>query len=431
MDSLSEVQNMVLDYCKAQVSETTFNCWFKDIKLISVDGNNIVLNVSNIFKKKIINENYLPTIKDAFTQLFSFDVNIQINCEENSTPISAPSESGEGGYEYTFDTFIVGNQNRYAHAASLAVAENPAKIYNPLFIYGKSGLGKTHLLNAIAARIKQKFPEKVIVPVSCETFVNEFIYAVSHGTINSFREKYRESDILLLDDIQFIAGKVESEEEFFNTFETLKKDNKQIVITSDRPPKDIKALSDRLRGRFEQGLLTDIQPPEFETRVAILKRKAEQLGIQIPDNVNYFIADQVKSNIRQLEGVVKKLQAVSNMQEKITVASAQMAIKDIRNDDKPEPVTVRRIVEEVARTYNVQPEDIIGNKRSAEIAKARHVAVYVAREITQMSTNKLGEEFNRKHTTIIYSCEKTEELIAKNSKEKDIISDLISNLQNS
>ncbi|MGN0114332.1 MAG: chromosomal replication initiator protein DnaA, partial [Acutalibacteraceae bacterium] len=285
MDSLAELQNMVLDYCKTQVNETTFKCWFSDIKLQSIDGNNVVLIVSNDFKRKIISENYMSYLKDAFLQILSIDVNIQINCEENYTPIVAANN--DAGYEYTFDTFIVGDSNKYAHAASLAVAENPKIIYNPLFIYGQPGLGKTHLLNAIAAKLKERDPNKKIVTVTCETFVNEFIYAVGHKSVYSFREKYREADVLLLDDIQFISGKVESEVEFFNTFDTLYRSQRQIVVTSDRPPKDIRSLSERMRSRFEQGLVTDIQPPEFETRVAIIKRKAELLQMDIPDNVCY------------------------------------------------------------------------------------------------------------------------------------------------
>lgn len=430
MDSLVELQNMVLDYCKAQVNETTFKCWFTDIKLHSIDGNNVVLIVSNDFKRKIISENYISYLKDAFLQILSIDVNIQINCEENYTPIVAANSDAD--YEYTFDTFIVGDSNKYAHAASLAVAENPRIIYNPLFIYGQPGLGKTHLLNAIAAKIKEREPNKKIVTVTCETFVNEFIYAVRHESVHSFREKYREADVLLLDDIQFISGKVESEVEFFNTFDTLYRSQRQIVVTSDRPPKDIRSLSERMRSRFEQGLVTDIQPPEFETRVAIIKRKAELLQMDIPDNVCYYIAEQLKSNIRQLEGVVKKLKAMSYMQqEKITISNAQLAIKDIRSSNKPEPVTIRRIVEEVGRTYNVDPDDILSKKRNQEIAHARHIAVYIIDKIIDdISSTKLGKEFCRSHSTILYSCKQVEEYMNKNERDRDIISDIISNLEN-
>lgn len=427
MDSLTELQNMVLDNIKSKVNEVTFNCWFKDIKLQALEGNRVVLYIDNTFKKGIVEKSYFNILKEAFEEVLSFEVDLKLISEDEAVPIIENSDNNE--YEYTFETFIVGNSNRYAHAASIAVAENPATMYNPLFIYGKSGLGKTHLLNAIATRIHEKFPDKKIVMVSCETFVNEFIYAVPHGTIYSFREKYRESDVLLIDDIQFIGGKVESEEEFFNTFEHLQKAKKQIVVTSDRPPKDIKALSERLSSRFEQGLTVDIQQPEFETRVAILKRKEEQLKLDIPDNINYFIAEQVKSNIRQLEGIVKKLKAISNLQEKITIATAQIAIKDIRNDNKPEPVTVKRIIDEVARTYNVTPDDIIGTKRDADIAHARHIAIYVVHEITQMSTKKVGASFNRNYSTVIHSCKMVEELIKRDEKEKNIISDIIANLQ--
>ena len=438
MESLEELQNVVLEYCKDKISEVAFTCWLKDIKLKSFVDNSAVISVPNKFKKQIVSQNYINILSDAFEQIFSFKVNISIVCDEDTVSVNTDSDRthNDVGYEYNFDTFIIGNSNRYAHAASLTVAENPAKIYNPLFIYGQSGLGKTHLLNAIATRIKEKFPDMTIVSESCETFVNEFIAAVPKGgygsggdvKINAFREKYRNADVLLIDDIQFIGGKDSSEEEFFNTFEALYKEKKQIVITSDRPPKNIKTLTDRLLSRIEASLIVDIQPPEFETRVAILKRKEELLNIDVPDDVNFFIAEQVKKNIRQLEGIVKKLQAILNMQEKITKASAQLAIKDIQ--DAPKPITVKRVVEEVARTYNVSVEDICSKKRTSDIKNARQISIYIIKQVIDMPYEKIGAEFQMTHSTAIHSYDKVKELIDKDERENNIIKDIISNLQN-
>ena len=245
-----------------------------------------------------------------------------------------------------------------------------------------------------------------------------------------FHEKYRQCDVLLLDDIQFIAGKEGTQIEFFNTFEALFNSNKQMVITSDRPPKEIKTLTDRLRSRFEQGLLTDIQPPDFETRVLILKRKADELSLSIDENIIFFIAEQMKSNIRQLEGVIKKLSAISNLNERISISSAQIAIKDIKSDDLPEPITVKKIIDEVGKTFNVSAEDIMGKKRDANISKARHIAIYAVREIIGMSSNRIGEEFGRKHSTVLHSLEFVTKIMETDERDRNIICDLIENLKN-
>lgn len=431
MESLNDVWNEVCAYCKTRVNEVTYNVWFSVLSLSDLTGAEATLYVRTDFQRKIIIENYKNILDDAFENVLKFPVTIKIITEEDM-PVSAISTNDNNiQYEYTFDTFIVGSSNKFAHAASIAVAENPAVIYNPLFIYGNSGLGKTHLLNAISHRIKQKYPQKIVVSLSCETFGNEFIYSLQHGTINQFREKYRSVDILLLDDIQFIAGKDSTQEEFFNTFNTLYQSQKQMVVTSDRPPKDIATLDNRLRSRFEQGLIADIQPPEFETRVGIIKRKSQLINFELSDNVIYFIAEQVKSNIRQLEGVVKKLHALSFINKPMTIAVAQEAIRDIRNDDQPEPVTVKKIVSEVSRTYSIPVDDIISKKQDAPISYARQIAMYIVREVTQMSYKAIGEEFGgRDHTTVLYTINKVKKLIQKNSKEKDLINDIIKNLEN-
>ncbi|MBQ2676895.1 MAG: chromosomal replication initiator protein DnaA [Clostridia bacterium] len=432
MNSLNDVWQSVCVYCKQQINEVTFNTWLAELKLVDIYGTEMKFMIKTNFQKKIILENYKGLLEDAFEWVLKFPVKITINTEEDEEEETPLSVNNSAQYEYTFDTFIVGGSNRFAHAASLAVAENPAVVYNPLFIYGNSGLGKTHLLNAIDNRIKEKYPDKIIASLSCETFGNDFINSLREGTINEFREKYRNVDVLLIDDIQFIAGKTSTQEEFFNTFNTLYGANKQMVIVSDRPPKDIATLDDRLRSRFEQGLIADIQPPEFETRVGIIQRKAQLLNFDLSDDIVFFIAEQVKSNIRQLEGVVKKLQAFSMLSnEPMTIGVAQGAIRDIRNDNQPEPVTVKKIVSEVSRTYSVSDEDIFSQKQDGPISKARQIAMYVVREVTQMSYKAIGEEFGgRDHTTVLYGIKQIKKKIDKDPKEKNLVNDIIKNLEN-
>ena len=302
-----------------------------------------------------------------------------------------------------------------------------------MFIYGNSGLGKTHLLHAISHRIRQDHPDRKQLYVRAEDFTNDMLSALQQGQqgMIAFREKYRSVDVFLVDDVQFIAGKNITEEEFFNTFNALYNDRKQMVVTSDRPPKEIQSLEQRIRSRFEQGLIADIQPPEFETRVGIIQRKAQLMHINISEDVVFFIANQLKSNIRQLEGVVKKLQAYVILQDsEPTIAVAQAAIRDIRNDDQPEPVTVSRIISEVSRTYSVGAEDMRSKKRDAPISKARQVAMYIVREITGMPVSTIGDEFGgRDHSTIVYAIDQVKRLMSRNPKEKATIEDIIKNIQ--
>jgi chromosomal replication initiator protein len=304
--------------------------------------------------------------------------------------------------------------------------------YNPLFIHGNSGLGKTHLLNAISHRIKQKFPQKNIVSVCAENFTRELIDSINRGNMAELRNKYRTADVLLIDDIQFIAGKESTQEEFFNTFNTLYQDKKQMVLTSDRPPKDIATLDYRIRTRFEQGIIADIQAPDFETRVGIVERKAQMLNFNLTEEIVFYVAEQVKANIRQLEGVVKKLQAYTLLDNATpTISVAQNAIRDIRNDDQPEPVTIKNIISEVSRTYAVSAEDILSKKHDAPFSFARQVAMYVVREVTQMSVVQIGAAFGgRDHSTVVYGIQKMKNLMKQNQKERDTINDIIKNMQN-
>ena len=428
METLQEVWQEVCKYCKTQVNEVTFNAWFTNITLQKIEGSNAILYVNTPFLKSIINDNYKDILTDAFTEVLKFPVKVIIITEEDKpiSPIRIVDTSEQ--YEYTFDTFIMGSSNRFAHAAALAVAENDKIVYNPLFIWGNSGLGKTHLLSAISSRIKEKYPDKKIVYTTCEAFANEVFHCLQNGTMHKIREKYRNVDVFLVDDVQFLSRREALQEEFFNTFNDLYEKRKQIVLTSDCPPKDIDDIPERLVGRFEAGIIADIQPPEFETRVGILKRKAQLMNFDLPEDILIYIADNVKSNIRQLEGVIKKLQAYSMIYDNITLSVAENAIRDIKRDDEPEPITFKKIIEGVSNVYNVSVDDIYSQRQDAEISHARQVAMYVIRKITGASLKNIGKEFDKDYSTVIYSCNKIEKLIAKNDIEERKVEKAIRNI---
>lgn len=454
MESFIEVFNLVKSNLKTQLSDIAYKCWIELIDPIKFDNNTAILYIKTPFQKDILEKQYISKIKDAFEEILGFSIDIIIATEndidkyiekeyipdeaavyefsEQKTELSSKEETDNENYEYTFDTFIIGSSNNFAYAACKAVATQQTGSYNPLFIYGPSGLGKTHLLMAIKNEIEKASPEKNIISINSEVFTNELIAAIKTNTINSFHEKYRKADVLLVDDIQFIAGKESTQEEFFHTFNELYQVGKQIVLTSDRPPKDIKTLEDRLKSRFEWGLLTDISPPDFETRIAIINRKADLLQIEIPSDVCEFIANRLKTNIRQLEGTVKKIKAYKLMVgSPPSISVAQTVIKEILNDNQPVPVTVERIIEEVAKTYSVSPDDIRSNKRSANISIARQAAMYIVREITQMSLVPIGGEFGgRDHSTVVYALKQIEKQMETDSRQKAIIEDIIKNIRN-
>lgn len=434
MDSFVDVFEEVCTLCRKNISEVGFNAWIKIIKPLSLRGKEVSLTVSSEFKRNVILENYSELLGKCFQEVLGFPVNITIfinDSDENSLgdDIIKPTSPSSENY-YTFDTFIVGSSNRFAHAASLAVAENPAVIYNPLFIYGNSGVGKTHLLLAIKHNISIKFPQKRLLYVRAEDFTNDLIQSLHQGTMDGFHNKFRTADVLMMDDIQFIAGKESTQEEFFNTFNTLYQEGKQMVVTSDRPPRDIKTLDERIRSRFESGLLADMSPPDFETRVGIIRRKAQLIGLELEEDIVFYIAEQIKANTRQLEGVVKKLQAYINIQGgESGLTAAQTAIRDIRNDNMPEPVTVDKIISEVSRTYGVDEADIRSKKRDAPVSYSRQVAMYIVREVTQMSYTSIGKEFGRDHSTVVYAMQEIERKLKSNSHEREVIEDIIKNLQ--
>ena len=435
MDSFSEAWGIICEYCKSKMTEVAYKTWISKIEPVNLDfaQGKAILMVPADFHRQTLLRGYMKLLNDAFASVFGEGIEICfiIPEEENKAESEANEIISDEDYEYTFETFIVGSSNKFAHAASLAVAQNPGKAYNPLFIYGNSGLGKTHLLYAIRNEIIKTTPSKTITYAKGDDFTNEFIESLQKATTSEFRQKYRNSNVLLVDDIQFIGGKERTQEEFFHTFNTLREANCQIVLTSDRPPKEIKTLEDRLRSRFESGLLADIQPPDYETRMAIIRRKAELLEFNLPDDVTEYIATRLKSNIRQLEGVVKKLKAKNQLYgEKITINIAQKTISDILNNDQPPPLTVEKIIDEVAHTRGVTSDDIRSSKRNSNISIARQIAIYAVREITSLSMKSIGDEFGgRDHSTIVYAINQIERNMEKDSKLKSTVDDIIKNIR--
>lgn len=455
MESFIEVFNLVKENIKEQISEVAYNCWISFIEPVSFSDNKAVIYIKTTFQKDILEKQYLEKIQTAFVEVLGFPIEIVIATEEDISNYIKPSESESERsrnapiereemvaeipateefnktYEYTFETFIVGSSNNFAYAACKAITTNQAGSYNPLFIYGPSGLGKTHLLMAIKNEYAKQYPNKTIISISSEVFTNELIASISNKNVASFHNKYRKADVLLVDDIQFIAGKERTQEEFFHTFNELYHDGRQIVLTSDRPPKDIKTLEDRLKTRFEWGLLTDISIPDFETRIAIIHRKADLLQIKIPPEVAEFIANKIKSNIRQLEGAVKKIKANKLLLGvSPSLSSVQTVVKEILNDHQPTPITVEKIIEEVSKTYSVSPEDIRSSKRSASIALARQASIYIVREITGLALVPIGEEFGgRDHSTIVYSLRQFEKTLENDNRQKEIVDDIIKNIR--
>ena len=423
MAHLKETWEKTLNIMKGELTEVSYNTWIKSIIPISLEDYTIKLGVPNDFTRGILNSRYKDLIENALKLVTStkYNVNFLISSEDTpETPTKKITSSNKASNssndemnstlnpKYTFDSFVIGNSNRFAHAASLAVAESPAKAYNPLFIYGGVGLGKTHLMHAIGHYILQNNPKSKVVYVSSEKFTNELINSIKDDKNVEFRNKYRNIDVLLIDDIQFIAGKERTQEEFFHTFNDLHEADKQIILSSDRPPKEIPTLEDRLRSRFEWGLIADIQPPDFETRMAILKKKADVENLNISNEVLVYIATKIKSNIRELEGALIRIVAFSSLTNKeISIELATEALKDIISKKQSKQVTIDLIQEVVANYYSLRIEDFKSARRTRNVAFPRQIAMYLARKITDMSLPKIGEEFGgRDHTTVIHAYEK-------------------------
>ena len=429
MDSFAELWEMVKEECKNQVSESIYNVWFKDMELVSFDDNRVVIALSD-FKRKNVESRFMDKLESSFKNVIGFDIQIVLVDVDKSAPVKVEETEDTLTDEDTFDSFIVGASNKFAYAAANAVANDPGGKYNPLFIHGNSGLGKTHLLNAIAHQVKLTHPEANIVYTRGESFTNELVKYIGQKSTEAFHDKYRSADILLVDDVQFIAGKDSTQEEFFHTFNALYQAGNQIVLTSDRPPKEIALLEDRLRNRFEWGLMADIQSPDLETRMAIIKRKAEVLNFDLPDDIVQYIAEKLKNNIRQLEGAVKKMQAFVTMQGMpVNIMTAQTAIKDIIVDNSPTPVTINKIVTEVARTYGADSADIYSKKQNAQTTEMRQMAMYIVREMTGLSTKLIGREFNRDHSTVVYSLDKFTKRYNEDSKLRSVVDNIIKNIR--
>ena len=417
------------------MTATTINTWFDDAEAVSLDANRFVLHTPSNFKREIIRSRYVPAIQKALHELFSaeFEVVVLGEGELESFSKAKPVEDGTflpGTEEYTFERFVVGSSNKFAHAAALAVAENPAHSYNPLFIYGESGLGKTHLLYAIAHRIHANHPDYRVVYLKGDTFTNELIQAIREGRNEEFREKYRSADVFLMDDVQFIAGRESTQEEMFHTFNTLYEAGRQIVFTADRPPKEMLRLDDRLRTRFEWGLPVDIQPPDYETRVAIIKNKAIRRGMNLPEPVLQYIADNITSNVRQIEGTVNKILAFQElMGESVDVDTVIRAVQDMCKDKADFLPSPDVIIEEVCKFYNIDNDALRGQGRTKDTALARQIAMYQIRRMTNLSLKEIGKEFDtRDHTTVMHSIDRVEKLMKTNPEISEIIKDLNANI---
>ncbi len=433
MDPLGEVWKQVLEILSGTLTPVAINTWFADCRAVDLTADKFVLEAPTAFKKSIIESRFAATLESALYDIFSSEITLSVIDAGEAAAYQAASKKNtrdeEEDDEYTFERFVVGSSNKFAYAAARAVAEETTKRYNPLFIYGESGLGKTHLLYAIRTELRKRHPEFNIVYVRGEDFTNELITAIQTGKNLEFREKYRNSDLFLMDDIQFIAGKTSTQEEFFHTFNTLYEANRQIVFTSDRPPNEILLLADRLRTRFESGLIADVQPPTYETRVAIIKGKASQMGLVLPDAVTDYIATNITSNVRQIEGAVKKVYAYKSLEDcELNVATAAKAIKDMFKEKTENIPTPDIINEETAKYFNLTSDDLKGERRTKNVAFARQVSMYLVRKITNFSLTDIGLYFNRDHSTVLASIRRIEDAIRINSDLAQTIKDITSNI---
>lgn len=432
MNSINDIWQEILKALAKQLTPTAIETWFADCAPVEIEDCCLVIQTSSDFKRKIIINRFAETIKNVLSDLFSCDFNLTVLVEDEINDYKEKKQNDNSLPEmagYTFDRFIVGNSNKFAHAAAQAVAEKPGSIYNPLFIYGNSGLGKTHLLLAIGQAIHEKTPEKKIAYIKGDDFTNSMVESIKKGTVDEFRVKYRNVDLFLVDDIQFIAGKRSTQEEFFHTFNNIYEAGHQIVITSDRPPMEMSLLDDRLRSRFEGGLMASIDQPDIETRMAITRNKAAQLGLILSDDAVEYIAENITANIRQIEGVVKRLTAYKEILDyTITIDSVSRAIKDVMRTGEYIP-TPERIINETARYFSLKDTDLRGQNRSKDTAMARHISIYLMRSLTNLSLQEIGAEYeNRNHSTVLSSIRKVEGWLATDPKTALTIRDITSNI---
>jgi chromosomal replication initiator protein len=423
----------VIAYLDERLTPGIVSTFFDQSYILETSEQKLTVYAPSEFCKDFMERRCLGYIHDAVRELMGQDFDIAVICEEELAEFQKSKDrAGKPRFnpQFTFDSFVVGPSNRFAYNAALAVTDKPASAYNPLFIYGPSGLGKTHLLYAIANRIQQNYPDFNIVYISSEQFTNELIIALREHRNVEFRKKYRNADLLLMDDIQFIGGKASTEEEFFHTFNELFEGRKQIVVTSDRPPNEISLLADRLRTRFEGGLICDIIPPDYETRMAIIQNKANSLGMDLPDDICNYIAENITNNVRSLEGTVNIIKAYHELNGMpLDLPNVSRAIKDMYMDSGHNLPTPALIISEVSRYYSVEENLLRGRLKSNNVVMPRQIAMYLIREMTHQSYKNIGREFGRDHTTVISSLQKVEALIAKNDKEIiDNLRDITANI---
>ncbi len=434
INDLEDIWEQIKISLEKDITPSNMDLWFGTVKINSYENNTIIFETTSEFNYKVFTKRYIPILKKAFSEHFGFEQEVEViftgepsspekikkqlgldkKPEDTENPQdTAPEEDNKlsmlpmnYNFQYTFDNFIVGSSNKFAHAACTAVADGAGGAYNPLFIYGPSGLGKTHLMSAIVNEIKKKDPRARVIYIKGEEFTNEMVKCLGSKEMDKFHEKYRSCDILLIDDIQFIAGKTSTQEEFFHTFNTLYENHKQIVLASDRPPKDIQPLEERLRSRFEWGIIGDIQPPDLELRIAIIKKKAEQVSIELSGEVLTFLAENLRSNIRQIEGMIKKLSAIVFLEGKeITMEIAAACLQELTGGVLPTQVIVDKVFTAVYNKYGISKADLLSPKRNKDIAFARHVSIYLIRSVTEMSFPGIGKIFKRDHSSIIASVE--------------------------
>ena len=434
MNSPADIWARVLSLMEADMTATTIHTWFDDTEAVALEEDRFVLYTPSDFKKDIIAARYLGAVKKALHELFSAEFDVLVlgpgEMEQRRTRQKKDDNFLPGTEEYTFERFVVGSSNKFAHAAARAVADHPAQNYNPLFIYGESGLGKTHLLYAIAHTIHNNHPDYRIVYIKGDAFTNELIQAIREGRNQEFREKFRAADVFLMDDVQFIAGKDSTMEEMFHTFNTLYETKKQIVFTADRPPKEMLKLEDRLKTRFEWGLIADIQPPDYETRMAIIKNKAIRMGVELPEFLLQLIAENITANVRQIEGTVNKIMAYQQlMGDSVDKDTVIRAVKDMFKEKSDIVPTADVIIDEVCKFYNIEPATLRGQGRAKDISLARQIAMYQIRRMTNLSLKEIGKEFdNRDHTTVLHSIERIEDLVKTDPEKAEIIKDITANI---
>lgn len=444
---LREIWDLALQLIRHSYSESTFGLWFSEIEPVDITDKKFILSTPSAMKKNIISKNHREVVENALTEVMGYYIEMALLTREEAeeyrvhgfvpTPAEVVREEPLAKLphdtpvtDYTFENFIVGSSNKFAHAACLAVAHSPATAYNPLYIWGPSGIGKTHLMYAIKNELAKTDPTLKCIYVKGEDFLNEVVEAIRVQNTHAIREKYRTVDVLFIDDIQFIMGKQATQLEFFHTFDRLYVESKQMIITSDKPPKEMKILEERLISRFESGLVADIQSPDIELRMAIIKNKAQKMNLQIPNDVVTFLADRLKNNVRQIEGSLKKLGALALLSgTPITLEIARGAVADIVTDREPSGVTVDKIFTAVSVKYGVSPEEIKSKKQNAAIVNARHVAVYLIRTLTDLTLVQIGDLFSRDHTTAMSSYRKVEHRISSDTSYEAEINELISDVK--